>query len=279
MGPTPVPYTPPEPGKGLWEKTVDFLLIPVAVSLLANGKLLIWSAFAKDNFGGQRSFTQTAIYSPETGDSSELNVSNKKHDLFCPGISLDFSGRVIITGGSNAAKVSIYDPLNNTWTSASNMKVARGYQSPATCSDGRIFTVGGSWIGGEGGKNGEIYDPSTNIWSLLPNALVDSMLTEDSGGVWRSDNHAFLFGWKNGGTVGSGSTTGAGKRLDDGHAMNGNAMMYDAIAGKILTAGGAPNYEDSDAQKNAYVITIDTPGTTPTITRTQNIGYARGIRQ
>ncbi|OAL51085.1 arabinogalactan endo-1,4-beta-galactosidase [Pyrenochaeta sp. DS3sAY3a] len=291
VGSTPVPYAPPEPGKGLWEKTVDFPLIPVAVSLLANGKLLIWSAFAKDNFGGQRGFTQTAIYSPETGDSSELNVSNTQHDMFCPGISLDFNGRVIVSGGSNAAKVSIYDPRNNAWTSASNMKIARGYHSTATCSDGRIFAIGGSWSGGEGGKNGEIYDPSTNIWSLLPNSLVDPMLTEDSGGVWRSDNHAFLFGWKNGtvfqagpsisinwyGTLGSGSTTGAGKRLDDGHAMNGNAMMYDATAGKILTTGGASNYEDSDARKNAYVITIDTPGATPTITRTQNMEYARGF--
>jgi len=45
-------------------------------------------------------------------------------------------------------------------------------------------------------------------------------------------------------TVGSGSTTGAGNRLDDGDAMCGNAVMFDATAGKILTAGGAANYEN-----------------------------------
>lgn len=104
VGSTPVPYAPPEPGKGLWEKTIDFPLIPVAVSLLSNDKLLIWSAFAKDDFGGQRGFTQTGIYDPQTGESSQLTVSNTQHDMFCPGISLDFSGRVIVTGGSSTLR-------------------------------------------------------------------------------------------------------------------------------------------------------------------------------
>ena len=40
-----------------------------------------------------------------------------------------------------------------------------------------------------------------------------------------------------------GSTTPAGLRGDDADAMNGNAVMYDAVAGKIFTAGGAPDYQ------------------------------------
>ncbi|KAH7074715.1 hypothetical protein BKA63DRAFT_414728 [Paraphoma chrysanthemicola] len=291
VGTTPTPYTAPVSGKGLWEKTIDFPLIPAAVSLLTNGKLLIWSAYAKDNFGGSRGFTQTGIYDPVTGDTSQLQVSNTQHDMFCPGISLDFNGRVIVTGGSDAAKTSIYDPSGNTWIGAPNMKIARGYQSSTTCSDGRIFTIGGSWSGNRGGKNGEIYDPATDAWSLLSGTLVSPMLTADTGGVWRSDNHAWLFSWKSGtvfqagpsiamnwyDTTGSGTTTGAGNRLDDGHAMNGNAIMYDAPAGKILTAGGAPDYENSDARTNAYVITIGTPRTNPTVTKTQNMAYARSF--
>ncbi|KAH8725405.1 hypothetical protein GQ44DRAFT_681128 [Phaeosphaeriaceae sp. PMI808] len=291
VGSTPTPYTPPESGKGLWVRTVDFPLVPVAVSLLPNGKLLIWSAYAKDSFGGERGFTQTAVYDPSSGESSELSVANTQHDMFCPGISLDFKGRVIVTGGSDAAKTSIYDPLKNAWSGGSNMRIKRGYQSTATCSDGRIFNIGGSWSGGIGGKNGEIYDPTTNTWSLLPGALVAPMLTEDAGGVWRSDNHAWLFAWKDRtifqagpskkmnwfDTVGNGNTTGAGNRLDDGHAMNGNAVMFDALAGKILTVGGAADYEDSDARTNAYVITIGSLKTNPTVTKTQNIASARGF--
>ncbi|KAL6706706.1 hypothetical protein ACN47E_005248 [Coniothyrium glycines] len=286
-----VTYRAPSAAKGLWQQTVDFPLIPAAVSLLPNGKVLMWSAFAKDNFGGANGYTQTGIYDPATGESSQLTVTNTKHDMFCPGISLDFNGRVVITGGSNAARTTIYDPAGDTWISAPDMKIARGYQSSATCSDGRIFTIGGSWSGARGGKNGEIYDPSTNAWTLLSNALVSPMLTADAGGVWRADNHAWLFGWKDRTVfqagpsiamnwydmVGTGSTSAAGNRLDDGHAMNGNAVMYDAVAGKILTAGGAPDYENSAARSNAYVITLGSPKTNPTVNKTQSMSSARSF--
>ncbi|KAH9872827.1 hypothetical protein J1614_005221 [Plenodomus biglobosus] len=55
------PYTAPAAGKGLWEKTVDFPLVPAAVSLLSNGKILIWSAYAKDNFEGPGGFVSAAL--------------------------------------------------------------------------------------------------------------------------------------------------------------------------------------------------------------------------
>lgn len=78
-------------------------------------------------------------------------------------------------------------------------------------------------------------------------------------------------------TTGSGTVSGAGKRLDDGDAMNGNAIMYDAPAGKILTAGGAADYENSDARTNAYMITIGDSKTTPTVTKTASMTYARSF--
>ncbi|KAL5114552.1 hypothetical protein ACEQ8H_007585 [Pleosporales sp. CAS-2024a] len=288
---SPTPYTAPVAAKGLWEKTIDFPLIPVAVSLLTNGKVLVWSSYAKDNFGGDLGKTQTGIFDPTTGESSELQVSNTKHDMFCPGISMDFDGRTIVTGGDSATRTSIYDPSDNTWISGPDMTMGRGYQSSATCSDGRMFTVGGSWSGPRGGKNGEIFDPSTNKWSRLPGALVSAMLTQDAGGVWRADNHAWLFGWKNNtvfqagpslamnwyDTTGNGSTTAAGPRLDDGDSMNGNAVMYDAVAGKILTAGGAASYEKSNARRNAYVVTIGGAKTKAVVEKTESMTYARSF--
>jgi galactose oxidase len=82
VGSTPSPYTPPAAGKGLWEKTIDFPLIPAAVSLLPNGKVLVWSAFAKDNFGGAHGYTQTGIYDPVTGDTTQMQVSNTQHGQY-----------------------------------------------------------------------------------------------------------------------------------------------------------------------------------------------------
>ena len=43
-------------------------------------------------------------------------------------------------------------------------------------------------------------------------------------------------------TKGNGATYSAGTRGNDGDAMNGNAIMYDAVKGLILTVGGAPDY-------------------------------------
>jgi galactose oxidase len=285
------PINPPVASKGLWTATINLPLVAASAAMLPNGKVLLWSAYARDNYGGSRGYTQTAIYDPATGSTSSRTVTNTQHDMFCPGISLDFEGRVIVTGGSNGAKTSIYDPSSDAWIAGPDMKVARGYQSTTTCADGRIFNIGGSWSGPVGGKNGEIYSPSSNSWSFVQNALVAPMLTADKRGVYRSDNHPWLFAWKDN-TVfqagpskamnwydpnGDGSTTGAGTRGDDGHAMNGIAVMYDAVAGKILTAGGAADYEYNDARSNAYIVTIGAAKTNPTVTKLPNMVYARGF--
>jgi galactose oxidase len=154
----------------------------------------------------------------------------------------------------------------------------RGYQASATLSDGRVFTIGGCWSGGWFEKNGEIYDPKAHTWTNLSGALVKPMLTNDAQGIYRADNHGWFFGWKNGSvfqagpstamnwysTAGDGYVSSAGQRGSDrgpdGDSMNGNAVMYDATQGKIITFGGAPSYQDSDATANAHLITIGDPG-------------------
>jgi len=167
--------------------------------------------------------------------------------MFCPGLSLDVNGRAIVTGGDDASKTSIYNPGTNAWSTGAQMNIARGYQSSTIVSDGRMFTIGGSWSGGLGGKNGEIYNPTTNTWSLLSGCPVAPMLTADAGGIFRQDNHPWLFGWKNGyvfqagpskamnwyRTSGSGSQTTAGNRASAVDSMCGVAVMYDAVAGKV----------------------------------------------
>ncbi|KAL3961257.1 hypothetical protein ACCO45_002780 [Purpureocillium lilacinum] len=205
---------------------------------------------------------------PGDGEVTERNVTNIGHDMFCPGVSLDASGRVVVTGGSNAQKTSFTTPRR---------------RPSATCSDGRVFTIGGSWSGGQFEKNGEVWDPKTNSWRALPGAAVKPMLTKDRGGIYRADNHAWLFGWRNGSvfqagpstamnwyyTAGDGRVRSAGQRRAprgaDPDAMCGNAVMFDATAGKILTVGGAPHYEDADATTNAHVLTLGDAGAAPKV--------------
>ena len=283
----------PPTSLGQWGATIDFPIVPVAAAVLHDtGKILTWSSYAANSFtGGPGGFTLTATYDPATGTVSQRTVSNTHHDMFCPGLSIDNTGRPIVTGGNDAPRISIYDSVADSWISGTNMQIARGYQATATLSDGRIFIIGGSWSGGQGGKNGETFNPATNVSTLLPGALVAPMLTADAQGVYRQDNHGWLFGWKNSsvfqagpstamnwyGTIGSGSQQAAGPRASDGDSMNGNAVMYDAVNGKILTIGGAPNYQDNYATANAHIITIGNPGSTATVTTLAPMTYARSF--
>ena len=75
----------------------------------------------------------------------------------------------------------------------------------------------------------------------------------------------------------SGSTKPAGLRGTDTDAMCGNSVMYDAVNGKILTAGGSPSYQDSDATTNANVVTIGNVGNTPTVAKVASMQYARSF--
>lgn len=133
-----------------------------------------------------------------------------------------------------------------------------------------MFTIGGSWSGGYGGKNGEIYNGTASTWTNISGASVTPMLTNDAGGAFRSDNHAWLFAWTNNSVFqagpssamnwynvsGSGSWKAAGTRASDPDSMCGNAVMFDAVNGLILTAGGSPSYQDSYSTTNAHLIKL-----------------------
>jgi galactose oxidase len=271
--------------KGRWDAPIGFPLVPVAAALLPNGKVLMWSSYAPDTFGGTGK-TVTAILDPVTRAVSQRVVTETGHDMFCPGISLLADGRVMVTGGDDSSKTSIYNFSTNAWTTGPPLNIARGYQASAALADGRVFTIGGSWSGGTGGKNGEVWSAAGG-WQRLSGAPVAPMLTNDRAGIYRADNHAWLFTWSGGmvlqagpsramnwySMAGAGSTTPAGLRGQDNDAMNGNAVMYDA--GKILTVGGAPSYENTPATTNAHVITLN--GTTATVRAVAPMANARSF--
>ncbi|KAF9881914.1 kelch domain-containing protein [Colletotrichum karsti] len=285
-------YQPAVEGK--WGDLIRLPVIPVAAYIVPAypqpDRLLFFSSWGKDAFGGASGKTQYGDYNFATGEISNRTVTNTHHDMFCPGLSQLEDGRIIVQGGSDAEAVSIYDPATNEFTRGPDMKIARGYQTSATLSNGKVFTIGGAYSGPREGKNGEIYDPVANEWTLLNGADVKPILTTDHEGIWREDNHAWLFGWKNGsvfqagpgkdqhwfGTDGEGSIMKAATR-DDDDAMCGIWVMYDAIAGKILSAGGSPDYTNSDANKHAHITTIGDPNTPSEVERVADMSFQRGF--
>ena len=281
-------------GSGRWGPTLDFPIIPVAAVVEpTSGKVIVWSSYKYDNYvNSPKGYTLTAEWDPSTGAISERKMENTGHDMFCPGTSMDGTGQIIVTGGDNYYKTSIFDSETDSWTTGAKMNIGRGYQSSATVSTGSVFTIGGSWSGGKNtSKPGEIYNPAKNKWTNLPNALVEPMLTADPQGQYRADNHAWLFGWKSGTvfqagpstamnwytTTGEGGVSSAGSRQSirngiDPDSMCGNAVMYDAVKGKILTVGGSPAYQERNATTNAHIITIGKPGS-----KANTLGASNGM--
>ncbi|MGY2745362.1 hypothetical protein ACVWZ8_002479 [Arthrobacter sp. UYCu723] len=256
------------PSLGSWGPTIGFPIVPVAAALLPGNRLLAWSAYSPVAYGVDKGYTQISIMDLTTGAVSPAQRVNTGHDMFCPGVSLLPDGRILISGGGDSAKTTLYNPATNAWTSGPDMKIARGYQSNVTTSTGEVFTIGGSWSGGIGNKNGEVWSAAGG-WRTLPNVLVDNILTDDPRGGYRSDNHAWLFAAPGGrvfhagpsrqmnwiSTTGKGSITSAGLRADSPDAMNGDAVMYDV--GKIMTVGGSTAYDRVPATARAYTIDIN----------------------
>lgn len=201
-------------------------------------------------------------------------------------------GRILVSGGSNAEVASIYNPKDGSFSRAADMNMGRGYQTSTTLSNGKVFTIGGAFTGPRANKVGEVYDPSANSWTLLPGAKTDNILTSnDWEGDWRTDNHAWLFPWSDGtvfhagpsmamnwiDTRGSGSIQGAGIRDPQADAMCGIHVMYDAIAGKIFSAGGSQSYTASPATGRAHLITIGKPFANATVERLPDTLDPRGF--
>jgi len=273
---------------GQWGPTIAFPLIPVAAALIPGDKLVVWSADSELNFDSSNNeqYTQTAILNLATGAVSSSTVSNTAHDMFCPGASILPNGEVIVTGGIGNTDTSIYNPVTNAWRAGPKLNIGRGYQGQTTLSNGQVFTLGGSWSGGTGGKLGEVWSPTAN-WRELTGVPATPIYTNDSQGAYRADNHGWFIATSGGRvfqagpskemhwitTTGAGTITAAGLRGSSGDEMNGNAVLYDID--KILTVGGAPDYQESYATNVANIVNIS--GNTPTVTATASMKYSRSF--
>jgi len=277
---------------GTWGPTIAFPIVPASAVVLPNNKLLTFSAFAPMTFDMTSTVTQVAIYDLATGTVGQSSSIDVGHQMFCSGLTLLTDGKLLINGGSSDSATTIYDPFTNTWTRGPLMTIPRAYQGNALLSDGRVFTIGGSWHDAAGHKHGEVWTPNsaTGSWRRLANVLVDGILTNDPDGVYRADNHAWVSGVSNGNvfhagpsrrmnwitTSGDGSILSAGTRADAPDMMNGNAVMYDV--GKILAVGGAPGYDNSAATSRAYTVDITGGPSVPVrTTRLPDMSYRRSF--
>jgi len=294
----------------IWSPIIDLPVTPIAVANLPDGTLLMWSAYEQYSYEGDIGYaagqTYSATFNPTTMATSELLVTNTGADMFCPGTAVLFDGRVLVNGGSSSPKTSIYTYKTGSygsWSISGEMNVPRGYEADTVLSNGNVFTLGGSWSGGYGGKTGEVWTSASGAWKEYSGIPETNIIGPDPAGVYRGDNHLWMFAQSNGtvfqagpssqmnwidaaatpGTIvsaGYRSATPASAVGADPYSINGNAVLYDV--GKILKVGGAPAYQQSTgttfATNSAYLIDI-TKGYpyTPTVTKLTPMSYERAF--
>jgi len=93
---------------------------------------------------------------------------------------------VLGSGDLTGMAGEIYDPERDTWTKTSYMKVAnfRGFPATALLADGSVLVAGGIIGIGAETPTVEIYDPSTDTWSVtapMHSARYDFSATNATG--------------------------------------------------------------------------------------------------
>jgi galactose oxidase len=300
------PITSSEP-KGKWGDVLEFPIVPISAALMPNGKVVTWSSWDRYAFSGDlalRNRTMTATFDPSNDGVSEKLITETGHDMFCPGTALLSDGRLMVNGGGPyIATTSIYSSANSGWTNTASMNRKRWYNSSTTLPDGTVFTLGG--VNNSGG------DPKTIVeagerwngsgWKMLPGALTQPLFDGVSTShLSRAEQHprsfvapngkVFVAGptpnmlWYdlNGGSAaGDGSSRFAGKRGDDAFATNNVTVMLEP--GRILSAGGNPNYNETGALQsassaNTYLIDINSAVSTKKLAPMRSArAYANGV--
>ncbi len=275
-----------------WTAVTALATDPIAVANLPNGNLVMWSAYDQYTFEGDigtaQGQTYTAVFNPTTMVSTEVLVTNTGDDMFCPGTANLFNGQILVNGGSSSPKTSLYNPTTSAWTADAEMNIPRGYEGDTVLTNGSVLTLGGSWSGGLGGKSAEVWTAGAG-WTELTGVPATNITGPDPAGVYRGDNHLWLFAAPNGEvfhagpsaqmnwitTTGAGSITSAGNRGNDPYAINGKAVLYDV--GMIMKTGGAPAYSDAYAQANTYLININNGTAGVTVTEIAPMAYPRAF--
>lgn len=135
------------------------------------------------NFVAPVGTATTELYEPLTrsfAPGPAMNAPRAQHSA-----TLLQDGRVLVCGGADTtgagqASCEIYDPATNAWAAVTPMSAPRIGHGATRLADGRVLVTGGFATFQNGQTNflaalnsaqdtAEIYDPSTDAWSPLPN--------------------------------------------------------------------------------------------------------------
>jgi fibronectin type 3 domain-containing protein len=162
---------------GSWSLGPNTTIVAIHAALLPSNKIF-YLAGSGYHVGNENGPFQSAVLDLNTGSQQTFQQSE---DLFCVGLAGLGNGNVLLAGGTKMYDTDINN-CNGFWhgleagyqvdgTSGSVSKVAsmahgRWYPTCVTLADGRVLVVNGFDEYGIYNLLTEIYDPSTNSWSI-----------------------------------------------------------------------------------------------------------------
>ncbi len=273
----PVPASP-RAINGEWSAIQNWPLIATHMANLPDGRVLAWSSYDVNTFGGRPDleYTQATIFNP--ANNTFVEADNPRHDMFCAGLSMLPDGRIFAGGGGDGAndlKASVFN--GSTWSSLPTMLNRHWYGTAVAMPNGEVF-IGygrGSSLRSEVLRNG--------AWQTLPGISLTGITTATlETPDWYPYMHVSPRGtlFHSGATTtmheldisGTGTTTNKGNR-DTGEVYRqwGSAIMVDK--GKIMITGGTPRETTIGSLKTAVMLDINT--TTPVATKLPDMNYTR----
>jgi len=264
--------TPTSNSGGQWSSLMSWPIVAIHSILLNNGKFLV--------FDGWQQPEPTEVWDPT---SQTFTTQTAPDSIFCSGMAKLPDGRVLVIGGYGGLSTgnlgivdtSIFDPTTSTWTRVANMHYARWYPDLVELPDGRYVAISGNSTNqNTWSDTPEVYDPTTNQWTILTGVSTSQVHEEE---------YAFSYLVPNGDvfTIGPSEDQSFFLNVDaktwtqvggSSGIHNGSSVMY--RPGKILYSGGAANLTSS-TKAEATTAVIDLTASTPTWQQTAPMAYAR----
>ena len=161
---------------GTWSIGGNTHAAAIHVAMLYNGKILYVAGSGYFNANKLGPF-QAGIFDPVTNTHTAL--PNESKDMFCCGHAMLSNGNILLAGGTLKYDDSspnglwlgpkwawIYDVAAGSFRAVQDMKHGRWYPTLVTLADGKVLTVNGYDEYGSTNRLIEIFDPSSETWSI-----------------------------------------------------------------------------------------------------------------
>ena len=151
--------------------------------------------------------------------------------------------------------------INGTWSTLAPMHYTRLYCASDVLPDGRVFVAGGEY--GTGTTNAEVYDPQSNVWTVIP--IPSGLINTNNTSVIGTENDA---GFMDAYSV----VLSNGKVLicPVVPAHSGLTTIYDPVANSWSTANLVNDFNEDESTgillPDNSILLVDSPVNGPTMT-------------